>query len=103
MQWSKDKREKLARMIKARSEEIKQNNLGDSDEHSYTDKFDRNVLEFLKPLGFRRSHFWQIESNESILMLRESPTHLWFHTIDGLVVVISKEQAEKILVLGLPG
>jgi len=101
MQWPKDKREKLARLIKARSEEIKQDILGDS--NSYTDKFDKNVLEFLKPLGFIRSHWWQVESNDTILMLRQSPTHLWFHTIHGLVVKISKEQAEKILVLGLPG
>ncbi len=64
---------------------------------------DSKVLGILAPLGFKRADKdWEVESNLDIMMFKPSETHLWFTTIQGRVVKIGKEEAEKILVLGIP-
>jgi hypothetical protein len=106
MQWPKDKREKLAIVIRARSQEILQETL----ERFVNDPFDKRleafdekIIEFLRPLGFRVAKRWEVESHEGIVLFKQSQTHLFFGLSQGMVVGIRKDHAEKILVLGLPG
>jgi hypothetical protein len=105
MQWPKDKREKLARMLQARSEEIQHEILKgfDASFDKRLELFDEKILEFLRPLGFRVAKRWEVESHEGMVLFKQSPTHLWFGLSQGMVVSIRKDHAEKILVLGLPG
>lgn len=115
MKWSLETRKKLAKMIRDRALGIQeqefreakrtqaQMGLGIKTFSEVIKMADSKVLGILAPLGFKRADKdWEVESNQDIMMFKPSETHLWFTTIQGRVVKISKEEAEKILVLGIP-
>lgn len=105
MKWTLETRRKLALMIKVRALGIQEEEFKEAKKNlrSFSEVIrsaDGKVLRLLAPLGFKRADKdWAIESNQDIMMFKPSDTHLWFSTIQGRVVTISKEKAEKVLVL----
>lgn len=66
------------------------------------DKTRKRIMEILEPLGFDWAHDDYTEEKRkpfSVVIYRDSPTHLWFATACD-VVKIEKEKAERLLVLG---
>jgi AAA+ ATPase superfamily predicted ATPase len=107
MKWSPETRRKLAKMIRDRALGIQEQEFKEAKRTLKTfseviKTADSKVLGLLAPLGFKRANKdWEIESNQDIMIFKPSETHLWFTTIQGRVVKISKEKAEKVLVLGM--
>lgn len=107
MKWTVETRTKLARLIRDRALGIQEQEFKDAKKAFKTfseviRSADDKVLGLLAPLGFKRAdRDWEVESNLDIVMFKPSDTHLWFTTIQARVVKISKEKAEKVLVLGI--
>lgn len=95
MEWTMDARVKLALMVRDRCMRIEE-------EGDIRDVVERRIYELLEPLGFQATKDWDIESISDVIIFRDSPTHLWFSAGQGKVVKISKEEAEKVMVLGIP-
>jgi hypothetical protein len=108
MKWHAEQRRKLALMVRARALGIQEQEFRDArlKRKTFSEVIktaDSKVLGLLAPLGFKRAEKdWEVESNQDIMLFKPSDTHLWFTTIQGRVVKISKEQAEKVMVLGFP-
>jgi len=107
MEWTHSQRRKLARLVKTRclaiqSEEFHKARGTRTTYEEILKEVDRRVTEELAPLGFTRANKdWEIEVHNDLMMFKDSPTHLWFDTAQARIVKISKEQAEKVLVLGM--
>jgi len=104
MKWTLETRRKLAKMVREKALAIQRCEFSKSKPATFSkivDLADKKVLELLAPLGFEKANKdWEHESNEDVMIFKPSKTHLWFTTIQGRVVKISKENAEKVLVLG---
>lgn len=111
MEWTREIRRKLALKIRKISLEIQTEEF--AKEGSFPEKVEKTIgriVERLEPLGFTKAKgFFQVEfgehirdMNANIHVYRDSPTHLWFETAQSRIVTISKDDAEKVLVLGLP-
>jgi hypothetical protein len=107
MEWPQSQRRKLARLVKTRclaiqSEEFSKAKGTWTTYEDVLDLVDRRVMEELAPLGFTRANKdWELEVHNDLMIFKDSPTHLWFETAQARIVKISKEQAEKLLVLGM--
>lgn len=106
MNWTRETRTKLARRIRILSLEIQDEEFARPG--SFPEKVENTIeriMERLEPLGFKRANKdWKSEGHEDLgfNLYQDSPTHLWFETAQARVVTISKEDAHKVLVLGLP-
>jgi hypothetical protein len=107
MEWPQSQRRKLARIVKTRSLTIQDEEFRKARGTLLTygdvlEEVDRRILEELAPLGFTRANKdWELETHSDLMIFKDSPTHLWFETAQARIVKISKEQAEKLLVLGM--
>lgn len=100
MNWTLENRRKLADRILELSHKIQSEEFarpGDFPEK--VEKTIERIMERLEPLGFTKAKGWFLQEGN---LYRDSPTHLWFETAQARIVTISKEKAEKLLVLGLP-
>lgn len=107
MEWPPEKLVKLARMVKEKCMSIQNGEfVAKRTLRTYEDileDIDQKIYERLGPLGFERAdRDWQLDSDVEYPLYRQSRTHLWFDTAQGRVTRITKEQAEKVLVLGIP-
>jgi hypothetical protein len=109
MEWPLETRRKLARLVMERALGIQEEEFKAARQSGATftravDLAYSRILDLLEPLGFERAGGdWRIESSMTTpVMFEQSDTNLWFDTIQGRVVRISKENAEKVLVLGIP-
>lgn len=106
MEWDIEKRRKLAGLVKNLSWRIQDEELKNARTRRLSfseviENTDRRVLERLEPLGFQRANRdWVHESGEEPTIFQQSATHLWFDTTQGRIVKVSKDDAEKVLVLG---
>ena len=108
MEWTRDARLKLAREIRRISLAIQgeeffvRTNFPEMVERTL-----ERITKRLEPMGFEKAdRDWEPEFHENLGMgytlnvYKDSPTHLWFETAQGRIVKISKDLAEKLLVLG---
>lgn len=107
MDWPLETRKRLAKLVKDTSLRILFDTQNDCTipNRTHLDVLEwtnEKVLEFLEPLGFiRTKKDWRIEEyGGRVTLFRQSETHLWFETAQGGVVKITKEDAQKVLVLG---
>ena len=108
MEWDAKTRRKLALLVHRKATSIQEEEFHKArgnlrTYHEILVEVDKRILEVLAPLGFRRANKdWEHESHTDVMLFKDSPTTLWFATAQGRVVKISKEKAEKVLVLGFP-
>lgn len=110
MNWTRETRLKLARIIQELSLEIQREEF--SRKGIFPEMVEntiRRIMEALEPLGFEKANRdWShlnpeyLGGGHNLRIYRDSPTHLWFETAQCRIVKISKENAEKALVLGFP-
>jgi hypothetical protein len=107
MEWTQSHLTKLALIVKTRALTIQDEEFRKAKGklltyHEILEEVDRRILEELAPLGFTRANKdWELETHSDLMIFKDSPTHLWFETAQARIVKISKEQAEKLLVLGM--
>lgn len=106
MEWDRETKLKLARKIRKLSLEIQEDEFGGSrcGFVKLVENTMKRIMNKLEPLGFEPANRdWAfVEEDEGGKLYQDSPTHLWFETAQGRIVKISKENAEKLLVLGIP-
>ena len=111
MEWTRETRRKLALKIRELSLEIQKEEFAKQGKFpEMVENTIERIMERLEPLGFTKAtgrfqmefgeHIRKMDAN--IHVYRDSETHLWFETAQSRIVTISKEDAEKLLVLGLP-
>lgn len=111
MEWTRDTRRKIALTVRRLSLEIQEEELARRGKFpEMVENTIERIMQRLEPLGFKKANGWfQMDfgeyikdMNANIHVYRDSPTHLWLETAQARIVTISKEDAEKLLVLGLP-
>jgi hypothetical protein len=107
MNWDRQKREKLARMIAMKCLEIQNHcishvQITGENWPRILELTDERIMALLGPLGFERANKDWDESHEDVMLFKQSDTHLWFQTAQARIVRIEKTKAERVLVLGLP-
>jgi len=108
MEWPQSQRRKLGRMVKDKALAIQEEEFKKAKPARLTfgeilENVDRRILESLGPLGFQRANKdWEHEVHTDLMIFKQSETHLWFETAQARIVKISKEDALKVLVLGIP-
>ena len=107
--WTKETRLKLARKIRELSLEIQKEEFAKNNGRHFAEGVEntiKRIMEKLEPLGFEPANrdwtFLEEGVDTMENLYKDSPTHLWFETAQARIVKISKEDAEKLLVLGLP-
>lgn len=107
MNWDRQTRIRLARMISAKCQEIQNQCILESRLTGNWPKIleltDERTMNLLEPLGFKRANKdWEHDALVAFVLFKQSDTHLWFETAQGRIVKIEKTKAERVLVLGLP-
>jgi len=110
MEWTRETRLKLAKMIREVSLEIQGEEF--FSRTNFPDMVERTIgriMKRLEPLGFEKAdRDWEPEFHENLGMgytlnvYKDSQTHLWFETAQSRIVKIKKDLAHKLLVLGFP-
>lgn len=114
MNWTIDTRIRLARRIQELSLEIQNDEFarctaGGANFPEAVENTIERIMEALGPLGFEKANRdWShlnpeyLGGGHNLRIYGDSTTHLWFETAQGRIVKVSKENAEKALVLGFP-